>query len=136
MECRVGRVVSIRDGKLEVRITRNSACSTCHAKGACTSQDVKEQTITITDFPIGLKEGDAVSIHADSSLSWRAILYAFVLPLILLITIVLILNSHHVSEDTMVMVLLGTLVLYGGVLWLLRNYFSRVFSFRAEPLDE
>lgn len=133
MECRVGIVKTIHDGKLEVQITRNSACSTCHAKGACTSQDVKEQIITITDYSDGLKEGDAVSIIADSSLGMKAVLYAFVIPLVILISTALLLNSHGTAEDIMVCILLGLLVLYGSVLRMLRGYFARVFSFRAEP---
>lgn len=133
MECRVGIVESIIEGKLQVRITRHSACSNCHARGACTSQDVQEQLITISDYPAGIKPGDAVSIIADSGLSMKAVLYAFVIPLILLIGGALLLSARGISEDVMVVVLLVVLALYGGVLWLLRGYFTRVFSFRAEP---
>lgn len=133
MECRTGIVKYIDAEKLEVQIIRNSACSTCHAKGACTSQDVKEQLITITDFPLGLKEGDAVSIIADSSMDMKAILYAFVIPLIVLIALAIILGAYSVPEDIMVIALLGALAVYGGVLWLMRGYFTRIFSFRVEP---
>ena len=44
-----GIITSISDKKISVKIIQQSACSTCHAKGACMAADSKEKVVEVTD---------------------------------------------------------------------------------------
>lgn len=136
MECKVGTVKEIKNGHAVVLIERHSACSQCHAKGACTSADKDNQLIEIADYPIGISVGSKVKIvPTKGNTPLKAVLFAFVLPILLIAISTVVMNSRGVEERYMLMVYAGIIILYVGVLWLLRGYFDRSFRLRAELVD-
>lgn len=136
MECRIGKVTAIRPQEVEVEVLQMSACSSCHARGACTASDMRTRSLTITrDLPLGLAVGDRVQIVADDPHVLRASAYAYVIPLLLIVAeAVLLPDLLGIGEMALVGVILATMVLYMGVLWLMRDRFRRLFTFRIRPL--
>lgn len=136
MECKIGTVKEVKSDKVVVYIERHSACSGCHAKGACTSADKDHQWVEVQEFPIGLAEGDRVRIVAvESGTPMKAVLFAFIIPIVLMGIGAIVMNQLGTKETTMLLILLGGLLLYGGVLRLLRGYFDKTFRLRAEIVD-
>lgn len=136
MECKVGTVKEIKGDKAVVYIERHSACSGCHAKGACTSADKDSQLIIVQDFPSGLAEGARVRIVAvEGGTPLKAVLFAFIIPIVLIGMGAIVMTRLETKETTMLLILLCGLLLYGGVLWLLRGYFEKTFRLRAELYD-
>lgn len=135
MDCKIGRVQSIHTHSIEILVERHSACSGCHAKGMCSSADRKDETFTIKDFPEGLKVGDRVKITASGNAKpIKAVLYVFVIPLILLLIEAIALSVMNVSENTLLLVLVSTIVVYALILRLFRGYFEKTFKLKVEGL--
>lgn len=137
MECRIGKVTAIRPKEVDVEVLQMSACSSCHARGACTASDMRMRSLTITrDLPLGLTVGDRVRIIADNPRVLEASAYAYIIPLILIILEAVLLPKYAgVGDLELVGIILASVVLYTGVLWLLRDHFKRIFTFRIRPLE-
>lgn len=136
MECKIGTVKEIKADKVIVHIERHSACSQCHAKGACTSADKDNQLIEVDEFPIGLSIGSKVRIVAvKGGTPLKAVLFAFVIPIVLMGIGAIVMNQLETEETIMLLILLSGLLLYCGVLWLLRGYFEKTFRLKAELFD-
>ncbi|MDN4753298.1 SoxR reducing system RseC family protein [Porphyromonadaceae bacterium W3.11] len=136
MDCKVGRVQEIHNGSIDVLVERHSACSGCHAKGMCSSADRRDETFTITDFPLGLQVGDRVRIVASKSGNpMKAVLYAFVIPLVLLLIEVVLFSIMGVEENILLVILIASLALYTFILWVFRKFFERKFRLRVEPIE-
>lgn len=62
-------------------------------KGACTSQDRREELLTIRHFPPTLAVGDLVRITGKGNVALRAVLLAFMLPTLLILAGALVLSK-------------------------------------------
>ena len=81
-----GVVIKKQQDKIIVKIEQKSTCSSCRARGACTSLDKKDKEIEIkTQDTQNYNIGDEVIITITTKLGMKAVLIAFVLPLILLV---------------------------------------------------
>ena len=133
MDCKEGTISQIKDDRIVVLIERRSACSTCHARGACLSSDKDEQLIEVSDYPLGVQVGDRVRLFpAKGGSPLKAVLFAFVIPIILLAVLSIGMNMAGVSEEILLVSLVGVLLLYAGLLKLLGGYFNQTFKLRAE----
>ena len=92
-----GIVKEVRDKYLLVSIMNQSACSTCHAKGACTISDMQEKEIEITEFNQSYSPGQRVTILFKESSGFNALFLGYILPFIILfITLVV---SLQLTKD-------------------------------------
>ncbi|MGQ1784737.1 MULTISPECIES: SoxR reducing system RseC family protein [unclassified Saccharicrinis] len=79
-----GYVEEVNSGQVKVRIISESACASCHAKGACTASDMKEKIIDVNTYGVGnLAVGQQVVIKGQKSLGLKASLIAYIFPFIL-----------------------------------------------------
>lgn len=105
-------------------------------KGACTSQDRREELLTIRHFPPTLAVGDLVRITGKGNVALRAVLLAFMLPTLLILAGALVLSKAGVGDALMVLSLLLILVMYALVLVLLRPFLDAQLALRAEPITQ
>ena len=129
MDCKTGIVKAITGHGIEVEFVRNAACKECHAKGACNAIDEKHMLITSTHYPHDLSVGDQVEVHYSERQGLVATLWAFVLPLAMLLLLLPILLHYSVGEALSALICLGVLVVYYLLLYMMRPHFSRKFSF-------
>lgn len=134
MDCKEGVVTKIERDHIIVRMIRSSACSGCHAKGVCHSGDAKEEDLHVSDFPDGLAEGDRVRILFPDTKGLKAVVYAFVLPLVLLILGVIVLTRYEMSEVSMVLSLLALMAVYYLILTMFRKRFIKTFELKVERI--
>lgn len=128
-----GIVTHIAENKLSVKILQQSACSQCHAKNSCMAADSKEKLVDIFDFSGKYKINDSVTIIGKESMGYRAILWAFLIPLLLLVTVlVLTLSIWNLGEMQAAFIAILSLVPYYVVLHLLRNKMAQTFKFRIK----
>jgi sigma-E factor negative regulatory protein RseC len=128
-----GIIESINGNQVSVRILSQSACSSCHAKQACTVADMKDKIIDAElDQPEKWKTGDEVMVRMDESLGRKAVILGYGLPLVVLVTSIIIFLSLFKHEGLAALLSILMLVPYYLVLYLFRNRLHKEFRFRIE----
>jgi sigma-E factor negative regulatory protein RseC len=125
-----GEVVEVENERIKVRIVQKSACAECHAKTACNLYDVKEKIVEMTDFYQSIKVGDTVRIEGSFTMGLKAVVYAFVIPLVLIFSVSFLILSFFQSEFLIGLSVMITLVVYYFVLYLLKEQLRSKFKFR------
>jgi len=130
-----GIIVGINKKVVSVQITNQSACASCHAKGACSSSDLMDKIIEINTPVANLfNEGQIVSIGEKSSQGFIAVFWAYILPTILILSY-LIISSQYISNEIIVgLSTLGLVTLYFIVLYLFRSKLKNSFTFTIKNL--
>ena len=132
-----GIVESISEDKVSVRILAKSACSSCHAKGACTIADVEEKIIEVeNETPDRMKEGDQVMVRMEESLGRKAVLLGYVLPLVVLLVSIIVFISLLKHEGLAALLSILMLVPYYSTLFLFRKKIHKEFRFRIQLSEQ
>lgn len=126
-----GVVIKKQQDKIIVKIEQKSTCSSCHARGACTSLDKKDKEIEIkTQDTQNYNIGDEVIITITTKLGMKAVLIAFVLPLILLvIALFLSIKLFSLAQSISALVSLLVVAAYYFFLYKQNHLLSKEFNF-------
>lgn len=126
-----GIVIKKQEDKLVVKIEQKSTCSSCHARGACTSLDKKDKEIEIkTKDTQNYNIGDEVIITISTKLGLKAVFIAFVLPLILLvIALFLSIKLFSLTQSLSALVSLLVVAAYYFFLYKQNLFLSKEFNF-------
>ncbi len=128
-----GIVEKISGNLVTVRILQQSACSACHAKDMCMAADSKEKLVEIPDVTGRYRLNDRVIIEGKESIGYKAVLWAFVIPLlILLATLVVSLTVWEFNEIEAALTSMAALAPYYLVLYLLRDKMAKSFRFNIK----
>ena len=129
-----GVVDGVEEGCVRVRILQSSACSACKVAAHCNASETKEKIIEVqvadTDR---YQRGDSVIVVADTAVGFRASLYGYLLPLILMVVSLVAVLKITQSEGYAAVSALGILIPYYIGLYLLRNKLRNKLSFSLEP---
>ena len=132
-----GIVERIKDGIIYVKITQHSACAECQASAMCTASEKKEKIIEIvTPANETFREKEEVLVCGKSSLGLLAVVYAFIVPVFLIVSALILTQQSTESETTAAIVGVITLAIYYYVLYLLRNNLKKKFIFSIEKLNQ
>jgi len=123
-----GIVQESGNGSVTVKILSASACSGCHAEGSCTMSGKEEKVIDVTGS-YNVIPGDKVTILMQQSAGFAALLLGYIIPLLLVVTLLIILISASVNELTAGLCSIGILVPYYFILRLLREQIGKKFTF-------
>ena len=126
-----GIVIKKQEDKLVVKIEQKSTCSSCHARGACTSLDKKDKEIEITTKDVeNYSIGDDVIITISTKLGMKAVFIAFVLPLILIVVaLFLSIKLFTLSQSLSALISLVVLSAYYFFLYKQNLFLSKQFNF-------
>jgi positive regulator of sigma E activity len=133
-----GIVESFEGDVAHVRIYQNSACGSCHLQGGCSSKTLGGNTGRLVEAYAadGVTVGSAVDLSMRSADGLLSVLLSFVLPLALVFTLILSLESRGMSEELLAVLALGGIASYYGVLSLFRKAIRARISFTATlPAD-
>lgn len=130
-----GVVDGVEGECVRVRILQSSACSACKVAAHCNASETKEKIIDVMDADAShYQKGDQVMVVADTAVGFRASLYGYLLPLILMVvTLVGVLAATH-SEGLAAVSALGILIPYYVLLFLMRNKLRNRLSFTLERI--
>lgn len=124
------KVEAITDESVSVGILQKSACAGCHAAGFCTSADVKERTVVVRKPNFNVTVGQEVVLEGHPSLGWISILVAFVGPLLVLLTSILISSLvFELSDFKSALFALIPTTLYFLIVFFLRHKLERRLVF-------
>jgi sigma-E factor negative regulatory protein RseC len=138
-----GIVIAVNsDGTVRVRIVQTSACAACKAKAMCASAESKEKEILA--LFVGeeakrregerqdIKLGDEVVVMVQQKMGWKAILLAYMLPFIVMMTVVAIGNGLlGIREEIIGTAALCAMGVYYIVLGFFKDKIQKDFSFTA-----
>lgn len=74
-----GIVRALENNSVRVEIVQTAACAGCKAKSMCGASESMVKYITAEPLE-PMQVGDAVVVSVERRLGWRAVLYAFLLP--------------------------------------------------------
>ena len=130
-ETHEGKIVEIDNHSIKVQIRLQEACQHCENKKSCILLSSEKRIIDIecldfNDYHVG----ETVLIKMDTSLGLQAVCYAYVLPLVFLLTAIFT-GSYFISKDILVVLLaLAFLAIYYTILYFNKHRIKRKFSFR------
>ena len=128
-----GRVESIGNGVVSVRILQSSACSSCSAAHLCKSSETKEKIVDVyTSASASYEVGQQVRIVGEVSQGLVATWWAYVLPLIVMLIVMVVFSQITENDAFVAIAAIGILFVYYGCLYLLRDRFEKAFAFRIE----
>ncbi|MDD3430764.1 MAG: SoxR reducing system RseC family protein [Bacteroidales bacterium] len=133
-----GLVDSIDEKGLHVRIDQYSACGVCQAKKFCSSSEKQEKIIDILTYQGQYKVGDRVEILGSTAMGYKAVLWAYVIPLV--ITVMILVLSLTVlfpgKEALAALLALLSPIVYYLLLHIFRSGLKQEFSFKVRSLEE
>lgn len=125
-----GVITNISNNIVSVKIVQRSACSDCHVKSACMAADSKEKVVEVVDYSGNLKINDLVVIEGKKSIGYKAVFWAFVLPVVLILSTLSLATSVFMwAEIKAALASLAVLVPYYAILYLFRNKMAGSFRF-------
>ncbi len=127
-------ILEIKDGTIRVAITSESACASCHAKGACGLSNTKEKQIEIIHSGNEYRVGDEVNLLYRESLAWVALFLAYVLPCLLVLFVLFIMTAVMNNELMGGLLSLGILLPYYFILSFFKNRLKKSFLFTIEKM--
>lgn len=117
-----GVVRVVKDGVLSVEVGRATACQSCSSRSRCTMDN--GDTVMV-DVPAGsgtFAPGDRVQVSLSSGVGRRAVVIAYVLPLLLLVVaVVSFVSFFRCSEIVSIIAAFAVLALYYLVIYILRH---------------
>lgn len=102
----------------------------------CSISEAKEKIIEIPDSSGKYKVGEKVIITGDSSIGLKAVLYAFVIPLILVVGILALGIHFSGSETRSALLTIIFLIIYYLILYFFRDNLKNKFIFTIAKTDD
>ncbi len=124
-----GVVFQVNDDIVQVKILQKTACADCHAKSMCGLSEVQEKILEISDNNHDFKIGDEVLVSGAVSLGMKAVLLAFVFPLLMIVIILSLGIRFFISEIIAAGVAVLSLIIYYVILYLRKNELKKKFVF-------
>jgi sigma-E factor negative regulatory protein RseC len=125
-------VKEVDSGSMKVTILNESACSSCHAKGACSVSDFQEKEIEINNFKRAYLPGEEVVVVFQESQGFKALIYGYLLPFILVMLTLIVSSSVTNNEAASGLLALAILIPYYITLYFFRHLLKKVFKFEVE----
>jgi len=113
-----------------VLIEQTSACASCNVRMACATSEMQKKIITATADG-ELSVGDSVVVYGEQSIGAKAVLMAFVIPLILMIAALFGFSLIISSEGLAALCALSVLIPYYLFLAGKRESIARQLRFSA-----
>lgn len=128
-----GKVVEVKaDGQLRVEIISVSACASCSAAHLCTASEKKAKIVEVMSAPgESYKVGDVVTFVGDESMSAKAVIVAYVTPLLLMVAGLMGGHLAGLGDGGCAISALAPLVPFYATLYILRKKISKTFTFRT-----
>ncbi|MGN0187631.1 MAG: SoxR reducing system RseC family protein [Paludibacteraceae bacterium] len=125
-----GTVVRIDGVRVYVRITQQSACAACHAKGLCTASESVDKIIEADAATnTALAVGDSVTVTGKASLGFKAVGLAFIAPFCLLLAVLFAVQQATHNDLTAGACALAALIPYYSILAAFRHKMATIFRF-------
>ncbi len=127
-----GKIDWIEGSRVHVHFVSMSACASCHAKGVCTASDMESKEVEVTDSSGRFQAGEEVNILMRRSMGFKALIYGYVIPFLVVLATLIITSSLFASEAVAGIGSLAVLVPYYLWLYYNRERFKKSFHFELQ----
>ena len=130
-----GTVAFIGRDFVRVEIEVNEACGSCASRKACAMGANEKRDITIyTDDSDAYFVGEEVNVAARRSMGLMAVALCYVVPLIVLVSVLTMAIAFGTSEGIAALISLGATALYYAVLGLFHRRLSQKVVFTINKI--
>ena len=128
-----GIIERITEGMVCVRIVQTSACAACKVAKYCNASESKEKLVDVRMSDTSRwSVGDRVVVAASQQMANQALLYAFGVPLVLLVAVLVVVLLLTGREGLAGLCGILSLVPYYGILYLRRSSLQKRMAFWIE----
>lgn len=132
----LGVVKTIEGNCFHVAISQSSACAECKVAGHCNASESKDKIIDIvTDSADKYSIGENVLVSTTKGVGMMATIYAYVLPLVVMMTVLIIVKVITGSDGWAAISALFSLLPYYICIYILRNKISSQVHFEIEKIN-
>jgi sigma-E factor negative regulatory protein RseC len=129
-----GIIERIEGGVAHVKINSVSACSACHAKGACGAADQEEKFLDVRLDGQTYHDGEAVKVLVAKRLGLKAVALGYFYPFLLLMAVLILLILAGTGEMKAGLFALLSLIPYYLGLFLARKRIESSFTFSIQKI--
>lgn len=130
-----GNIIKIEGNLITVKILQVSACAHCAEKKFCTLAESKEKDITVSDTnPEAYSIGEEVNIITQKRQVFTAVLWAYIMPLILLFIGVGVGTFFNLPEVHTALLGLIAVAVYYVFLFAINKILSKSLEFKISKL--
>ena len=116
---------------MEVELTAQSACASCHARMACGMGESARKRIEIaTPEAPSFTAGERVTVSVERNMGMTAVLWAYVVPFGVLLGALVAASLAGWSDGAAALAAVGGIALYYGTLYLLRERLEKKIHFK------
>ncbi|HON19284.1 MAG TPA: SoxR reducing system RseC family protein [Salinivirgaceae bacterium] len=123
----------MRDKTMEIIIQPSSACVSCQVKGYCSSAESSQKILTIprqAEFAVG----DDVVVRITESQGYKALLYAYGIPILILLTGLFWGNYNSLPEWETAIISFILLAAYFFSIYRWGKKLTKSFEFQIEKI--
>ncbi len=129
-----GIVELVRDDDVTVKIEAASACLSCAGKAFCSMSEKQDKIIMASAHNHLFSKGEEVLVKMRLSHGMSAVLWAYVIPLCVLLIFLLTLFAFKIPEAWSGIISVVFIALYYFVLYLFRGKFNKKYVFEIEKI--
>jgi sigma-E factor negative regulatory protein RseC len=116
-----------------VRIVQTSACAACKVASYCNAAESKEKIIDVFCNSVAeYSVGQQVVVSTSGQVAAKALLWAFGVPFVLLMTVLVLVLLLTSNEGWAALSALVALIPYYIILWLFRDKMREQLAFQIE----
>ncbi|MBP3424784.1 MAG: SoxR reducing system RseC family protein [Alistipes sp.] len=131
-----GKVIGVFRDTVTVAVESSEACGSCASRSAC-SLGVQSNTRNIlitTPNASSFSVGEIVRVATRTQMGLLAVLLCYAMPAVVLVAVLAAAVLCGVSEGVAALISLGSVAIYFGILWLVRDKLAQKISFTIEKL--
>lgn len=131
----IGIISEVGDKLIRVSVKPESACGNCRARGSCSIGSDNERVIEVfTSSGDNYFVGEQIGVVIEQSMGMKALGLGYVLPFLVVLTILIILSHLGVNEGLTGILSLAALGPYYFGLGFFKKGLKKEFSFKAKKL--
>ena len=131
-----GNIIKIEGNLITVKILQVSACAHCAEKKFCTLAESKEKEITVSETnPEAYSIGEEVNIVTQKRQVFTAVLWAYIMPLILLFIGVGVGTFFNLPEVHTALLGLVAVAIYYVFLMAINKILSKSLEFKISKIQ-
>lgn len=131
-----GKVIGVFRDTVTVAVESSEACGSCASRSAC-SLGVQSNTRNIlitTPNASSFSVGEIVRVATRTQMGLMAVALCYAMPAVVLVAALAAAVLCGVSEGVAALISLGSVAIYYGILWLVRDKLAQKISFTIEKL--